>query len=1178
MARAPAAVAIDAATRKAQADASNPRASAWVSANAGSGKTFVLSQRVIRLLLAGTDPGRILCLTFTKAAAAEMAKRVFDRLAEWTTLPDSKLAAAIAEIEGKRPDAATLAKARRLFARALETPGGLKIQTIHAFCERLLHQFPFEANVAGHFEVLDQRDADALADAARRTVLARAAADGQGPLGRALETVLASASDLMHETAVKEFVAKRDRVRAWIVAAGSLDEALGELRTALGLGSGETVAGLRGAILAECALADELARLVALLLSGGKTDLAAAERLSPALEGDDDDVRIDAYLDFWTKKTDGELRVAASLVTNKVKKAWPRLDEMLEAERERLAALLDRIAAAECYESTAAMLRLADAAIGEYDRLKTARGALDFEDLVVKTATLLSRLDASRWVHYKLDRGLDHILVDEAQDTSPRQWQVVETLAAEFFAGEGASATVRTLFAVGDEKQSIFSFQGAVPAWFTRMRQALGERARRAGFGWSEPELHLSFRSVPAVLAAVDTVFSRESAYRGLAGAPAAPVHTAARHRDPGRVILWPMIAPPARPEPEDWTTPLDHLGEKSPEVRLAERIATTIRGWLDRGEPIEATGEPIRPGGILILTRTRGAQTDAINRALKTRGVPIAGADRLILTDHIAVMDLMALGRVMLLPEDDLSLAAVLKSPLIGLGEEELFTVAHGRPADLWQALGHHALTTGGVFAEARARLDAWRKRADTIDPHGFYARILGPDGGRRAFLRRRGAEAEDVLDEFLAQALAYEEAHTPSLEGFLAFLGAAETEIRRDTETLRDEVRVMTVHGAKGLEADVVFLVDTGTQPVHPNHDPRVVALADGRDGRPSPLVWMRRMKAMPAAVEARVKALRAESEEEYRRLLYVGLTRARDRLIVCGTLKERGTDPVRGWHGLVTAALEKEATPEHGPDGAVVALEWRAEAARRVAPKAKQEALTLPAPMPRWLSEPAPPAPPSPRRVTPSTALGGDGPPAFSARRLIEPDGAAGAALVRGRAIHRLLESLPEIAPERRAEAGRAYLAATAPAWREAEREALLAETLRIIGHGDFAAVFAEGSRAEVEIAGRIGSGVISGRIDRLAVTEKAVLIVDYKTNRPAPKTAEEAPHEYVMQLALYRHVLARLYPGKAVAAAILWTDTPALMEIPSAALDQAAKRLLDAMPGETGSLAPAAGLTA
>nr|HMN86578.1 3'-5' exonuclease [Bauldia sp.] len=679
---------------------------------------------------------------------------------------------------------------------------------------------------------------------------------------------------------------------------------------------------------------------------------------------------------------------------------------------------------------------------------------------------------------------------------------------------------------------------------------------------------------VPAVLAAVDAVFAREAAHRGLSATPQAPIHAAARHRDPGRVIVWPMIVPPARPEPEDWTAPLDHLGEKSPEVQLAERIAGTIRGWLEGGAVIEATGEPIRPGGILILTRTRGAQTDAINRALKTRGVPIAGADRLVLTDHIAVMDLMALGRVMLLREDDLSLAAVLKSPLIGLDEDQLFAVAHGRKTDLWQALAGQAVTAGGAFAEAHARLKGWMGRAEGSDPHGFYARVLGADGGRAAFLRRLGAEAEDVLDEFLAQALAYEEAHTPSLEGFLAFLGAAETNIRRDTDTLRDEVRVMTVHGAKGLEADVVFLVDNGTQPVHPNHDPRIIALADEREDAAAPLVWMRRKRSMPAVVQARVDALRAESEEEYRRLLYVGLTRARDRLIVCGTEKERGTDKVGGWHALVTAALEPEATPEHGPDGTVIALEWRAPAPRGVPPKARQEAMALPAQAPDWLRRNAPAPLPVPRRITPSTALGGEGPPAAPAARRPDPvtAGGAGDPLARGRIIHRLLESLPEIAAELRPETGRTYLATVVPDWSEAERGAILDRVLAIIGHGDFAAVFGSGSRAEVEIAGTVGSGIISGRIDRLAVTADAVLIVDFKTNRPVPATPAEAPPDYVMQLALYRHVLARLYPGRIVSAAILWTDAPSLMEIPAEMLDSAIGRLAGAMPGAPDRPAP------
>ena len=958
MVRPAAPLAVDAATKKAQADASNPRASAWVSANAGSGKTHVLAFRVIRLLLAGADPGRILCLTFTRAAAAEMAKRVFDILAEWTALPDTKLANAIQEIEHRRPDKATLAEARRLFARALETPGGLKIQTIHAFCERLLHQFPFEANVAGHFEVLDQRNAEALAVLARKNTIGRAAEDGGSPLGTSLRDTLKAASDFMVERAMKEFIDGRDRVRRWLALFDSLDDALVDLQRALGLDGGEDVDRLRAAIIAECPFEADLETLVERLEEGGAKDQAAAARLRPIIEAEADDDRIDAYLDFWTR-TDGEMRVANSLVTNAVKNDWPGLAEMLENERDRLAALLERLRAAECFEATAAILRLADHAIGEYERMKTARGVLDFEDLVVKTVALLARADASRWVQYKLDRGLDHILVDEAQDTSPRQWQVVKALAEEFFAGEGASGTVRTLFAVGDEKQSIYSFQGAVPSWFSRMRRELGDRARRAGLAWSDPELHLSFRSVPVVLAAVDAIFAAEKAHRGLAAEPGPTLHSAARLNLPGRAILWPMIEPPPKVEPADWASPVDHLGEKSPEVQLANRIADTVAGWLRREERLESTGEPIRPGDILILSRIRGAQTDAINRALKTRGVPIAGADRIKLTEHIAVMDLMALGRVMLLPEDDLSLAALLKSPLIGLDEDQLFAIAHGRGrTTLWWALGEAAVTHRGAFAAAREKLDAWRARADFLDPYAFYARILGAEGGRARFLRRLGAEAEDVLDEFLAQALAFEDANTPSLEGFLAWLEAADTDVRRDSDSIRDEVRVMTVHGAKGLEARIVFLVDNGSQPVHPNHDPKVVALADDRDGTPSPLVWARAARYAPAAVKARIEALRADSEDEYRRLLYVAVTRACDRLTICGTEKQVGErDRPKRWHSMITAALAAECVESDDGNGRVT-LEWRPPTG--VVPKAKgrQEAMAFAPQRPLWLTRPAPP----------------------------------------------------------------------------------------------------------------------------------------------------------------------------------------------------------------------------
>ncbi len=1139
--------AIDAATRAAVAGASNPRGSAWVSANAGSGKTFVLSQRVVRLLLAGTNPGRILCLTFTKAAAAEMAKRVFAILAEWTTLPDEALKSKLAELDGALPDRTRLAVARRLFARALETPGGLKIQTIHAFCERLLHQFPFEANVAGHFEILDDRDALAIKDEARRRVIERAVEDKDGPLGRALGLVLDHASDMFYEAALAEFVEKRDQLRFWLKA-GTFNEAESGLRTALGLAPGETIAAIRSAIVSGpvFGLGDIVALGAALRESDKSTDRKAYDRLAPYFTAGGDDGRIDAWIDLFTK-SDGDLRTPRTLLTKAVKDRIAGLDEMLEVECARLEALFERLSLAECFETTVAMLRLADAAIGEYEGVKAARGALDFEDLVVKTATLLSRAEARYWVQYKLDRGLDHILVDEAQDTNPRQWQVIRSLAEEFFAGEGASEKVRTLFAVGDEKQSIFSFQGAVPSWFRDVQHELGRRARAAEHDFADVQLHLSFRSTEAVLSAVDRVFATDAARAGVSGDADWPFHTAARHGEPGTVVIWPMIEPPPQVEPEDWTAPLDRLGEKSPELVLAERIATTIAGWLKDRERIAATGEPIRAGNILILTRGRGAQTDAINRALKAADVPIAGADRLRLLDHIAVMDLMALGRVMLLPEDDLSLAAVLKSPLIGLSEETLFGLAHGRKASLWESLGGAA---DEASRTARARLDAWRAEADWRDPFSFYARLLGPEGGRKAFLGRLSAEAEEVLDEFLAQALAYERANTPSLQGFLAWLDAAPTDIKRDTDMLRDEVRVMTVHGAKGLEAEIVFLVDTGSAPIHASHDPRVVALAEDTDAAtPAPLVWMRGRRAMPPVVAERLDAIRRASEEEYRRLLYVGMTRVRDRLYVCGTRK-RFTDVLRGWHGLVRSALEAESHRVEEGD-VLVALEWRRREEEWSLPLAIAESdKPAPAALPGWLDWPVSPTPDAARRVAPSAILRLDDPQERLPMTLLPDEPSRRAAMARGRVVHRLLQSLPEHPPATRRMVGERFLAAIAPKF----DPAILDRILSILDDPGFAPLFLPGSRAEVDIAGKVaiagGEALVSGRIDRLAVSPESILIVDYKTDRHPPADIAAVPPGYVAQLATYARILRTLYPDRAVRAALLWTESPALMEIPAA----------------------------
>lgn len=1162
---------VDPTTQARQSEASDPRRSAWVSANAGSGKTYVLALRVVRLLLAGAAPGRLLCLTFTKAAAAEMAKRVFDRLGRWVRLTDAELDRELFELEGRHPTPERRAIARRLFARALETPGGLKIQTVHAFCESLLHQFPFEADVAGHFQVLEENAATIMVREARRRVLAEAAADLTTPVGDALRTVVLSASDRSAEDAVGELVENRQLLERWVRATGSLDAALAELRHTLGVDAAPSRAAVEAAIVAGAPLQrEQIITLVRLLQNGTRNDTRAAERLAPYLSAKDDAGRFQAYRAFFCR-SDGGLRVPGGLVTRAIKAAWPDLDDILTGECARLEELLDVAIAAETYTVSAAALRIADAVIRSYEHQKTLRGLLDFDDLIAKTLALLSRSEAARWVHYKIDQGLDHILVDEAQDTSPGQWQVIRALADDFFTGEGAHDRPRTLFAVGDEKQSIYSFQGAVPAWFTRVRNEIEKKARAAGQAFSSLELTLSFRSVPDIMTAVDRVFRPPAAHSGLASEAKEPVHQAIRRSEPGEVVIWPLIESPPEAEPGDWAEPLDHLGDAAPEMVLANRIARTVKSWLDTGERIAATGKPIRPGEVLVLTRKRGALSEGINRALKANGIPVAGADRLALADHIAVKDLVALGDVLLQDRDDLSLAALLKSPLFGLDEDALFALAHERPHSLWQALRDAA--DAEPFTGAWEALNQLRRKVDGVTPFAFYADVLGPRGGRKRFAARLGAEAEDVLDEFLAQALAYERTETPSLQGFLAWIRSSATEIRRETETMRDEVRVMTVHGAKGLEADVVFLVDDGSGPVHPGHDDNFLAIADDPDSaEPAPLVWTRGVRGMPKRIKALVDRGRERAREEYRRLLYVGLTRARDRLFVCGTLASN-TDRSGGWHALVSSALLPLTEEVVAIDGAP-AFRYSDPGFAAAPPADEARIVVEEPPAPAWLSRNVP-AVRVPRALRASSAL----PPAVLAPRtlgaLMEPPDPA---MERGRIIHRLLEALPEHAPAARRAAADRYLGAVAARWTEVQQGAVATQVLSILDDPRFGAVFAPGSRAEVDIAAEVatatGPASLAGRIDRLAVTDDAVLIVDYKTNRPPPARVEDVPEVYVAQLALYRSALATLYPGRRVVALLLFTEVPALFEVPDAMLDKAMLRVTGGEAGGSPGAAPPA----
>ena len=1123
-----------------QKEASDPNVSCWVAASAGTGKTHVLTDRVIRLLLSGCAPGRLLCLTFTKAAAAEMTTRLFGRLAGWTHCDDAELATELTKLIERAPTDDEIRLARRLFALVLETPGGLKIQTIHAFCQSLLGRFPLEAGIPPHFAVMDERTAEEMLVAARDVVIARARAGADDRLAAALTIVSGHVAEGEFGELMAALLRGRSLLRQLLDDAGGQDGVEAALRRRLGLGPDDTAATVLAAACQDRQLdGDGLRQAAEALQRGSKTDVergvAIADWLSDRAQRE---AGLARYCDaFLTREGVPRKRLA----TKSVAAALPAAEDILGREAERLAAVEIRRRTTVVAEASTALLTLGGALIDTYAREKKRRALLDYDDLILATRGLLQQPGIAPWVLYKLDGGIDHVLLDEAQDTSPDQWRVVETLSDAFFTGQGASELIRTVFAVGDEKQSIFSFQGADPDAFAAMHRLFEERVRQAELPWRTIPLQLSFRSTPAVLGLVDRVFASDQARDGLGFDPKAVIrHDAFRHGQGGRVELWPVVEPVAEDEAEPWEPPLTQHSEQSPREILAARIADTVRGWLDNGERLPARDRAIRAADIMILVRRRDALVEALVRALKVRNIPMAGADRMVLTEQLAVRDLIAAARFALLPDDDLTLAVVLKSPLVGLNEEELFHLAHGRKAGLWRTLVARA-GENRRFRIAHDYLAGLLARADFEPPYEFFARILGADGGRSALHGRLGPEIDDPVDEFLQLALAYERANLPTLEGFLHWIESGEAEIKRDLEQGGDQVRVMTVHGAKGLQAPVVILPDTCQVPVQ---DPRLFWL----DGPDATMLWpVRRDLAEPVGEAARAETRRLR-DQEYRRLLYVAMTRAEDRLYVCGWQGARGR-AAGCWYDLVAAAIDEIGREvDLGFDMPAIRFDDPQTAAPVVRPQPPESDL-FSGSLPGWAGTPAPAEPAPPRPLAPSRPDPEEPPPAGPL------DDADAPRYVRGRLIHRLLQLLPEVPDKDRWQTARQLLAKSASELPIPARDSLVTETLGVLDDPRFAGLFGPGSRAEVPLAGRVGDQIVAGQVDRLLVGEDDVLVIDFKTNRPPPSQPGDVALAYLRQMAAYRALLRRIFPEKRVVCALLWTDGPAWMPLDDTVLDAA-----------------------
>jgi ATP-dependent helicase/nuclease subunit A len=1095
--------------------ASDPAVSAWVAANAGSGKTTVLVDRVIRLLLDGNEPERILCLTYTKAAAALMANRLFGELARWVTLDDEELRKHLKSIGVARVDHKLLALARRLFTRSLETPGGLKIQTIHAFCERLLQLFPVEAGIVPGFTVMDDMTAGALLANARDTALWRAANEPNSVIGQALTKVAARAQAGTLDDLLKKLLAKRLDIAEICAGSQAVTAACATLRRANGL----TAADHMSALEMEFQAFDEglYRRIAARLEDGSKTERDTAARLRACIGATDKRAALAEA--FFTDKH--AKRAQRNVMTKPTIDAQPDLWAAFVDEQDRLDGLNERMSALHMIEASEALLHLGSKIMESYGELKRSQGVYDFEDLINNSRDLLTRSGAAQWVLYKLDGGIHHLLIDEAQDTSPAQWQIVRRLTDDFFSGKGAVENVRrTVFAVGDRKQSIFSFQGANPDEFDEARDHFAAEIAKSGEALQKVPLTISHRSVPAVLAAVEATFASAVAAQGLlaSGEESFPVHQPVRIGQAGLVEIWPLEEPEEKEAPQPFQAPVDRPPVNHPRRKLARRIAGTIAGWLDEKRYIAALGRPVRPGDILILVRSRSTLADALQSELRGKGVPVAGADRLKLAEHIAVQDLLALGRFCANQEDDYSLACLLKSPLIRrddgkpFDDDDLFALANGRgKASLWQRLA-----ASEAHAAIRSVIADFIDLAGELTPFALFARVL--TRCRMQILARLGPDAAEPLDAFLDMALDFEMDNTPTLTGFLAWFLEAGAEIKRDMEQEGGEVRIMTVHGAKGLEANVVFLADAA----EPLKEPRGVKLlfAEAEDGDAAKFVvpfWKLGNMRTPRKVEEWIARRKTRELEEHRRLFYVAMTRARDELYICGCGTEKNLKP-ESWYAMALTALGSSCDTD-------------SEGKRRLAspqvspvPSFAEEVTATPAAasLPIWART----------GVGLERAAGAErGETLFDAK-----------AAERGRVIHHLLDTLPRLAAAERRPAARRYLK------RIGADEALAEAVTAIFDDRRFAHLFAGEGLSEVPYAGAHGAG----RIDRLFLSEREALILDFKSDRAPPSAPEDIPPAYLRQIARYRDAVKRMGGEREVRAAILWTAGPRLMEIPSAML--------------------------
>lgn len=1037
-----------------------PTHSSWVSASAGSGKTKILTDRVLSLLLHGIGPEQILCLTFTKAAAAEMRSRVLNHMSSWQHMTHDELSKTLEDLLGDIPSADLVERATTLFPLMLEKLHSLKIQTIHSFAQNLLSQFPLEAGIDPHFTILDPLEGDRLFTQCVK---------------RELKVIRLEKPEWAREIALyhdqKSFEEK--------------------LRAMMGI---------------EPPTPSELYHFFNL-----PQGITREERMKVFYEGmPNDDRPQEGSREHFAEYRKIFLTSDGTIRKRLMKKAEaeknPEKLARMEDEAERVLAFENDLQALDYIAFSEILFQVTSRIQARYMRVKNQRRVLDYDDLIRKTKDLLNQPDVAPWILYKIDEAIAHILVDEAQDTNSAQWQIVEALYEDFFKGQQDQA--RSVFIVGDQKQSIYGFQGAEPAYFKNA----GEKLQRATFegqsGFQQVSLDKSYRSAPAILKAVDAVFNQARLKRSIGFDEEELTHHIHRTEAPGIVELWPLISAPRPQKSEGWQLPEEETQQVDASDVLVETLTKKIKSCLEEGflcDPLR----PVEPKDILILLRKRGKLMAKIVNALKLAHIPVAGADRLVLQDEVAVLDLLNIADFVLFPEDDVALANLLKSPFMGWSEDQLFDLCQNKKENLWASL------------DDRTYLEDLCEFSKGCSVYDFYSHILFNEKGLEKLITRLGPECEEVVDAFLNLAITFENSETPSLQGFVLWMRSLSQELKRDTEEGRNQVRIMTIHGSKGLQAPLVFMAEITSTPQQ--RLPLVVETEAGQILPARPTISHEKMLEIK---EQHQKDERAE----YDRLLYVAMTRAQDQLYMMGVQPSRKSAE-GSWYDDIKIALEAEAqifepeTPEY--EG----VKWEGLALRLADPvlvEMKSEAIEKPKKddtlLPDWVVE-----------VTNKNLRVSHLP----LDRSIAVGSRAKHKIEEGIFLHKLCEILPMSPPEKHVEIAHTYLKNSA--FKDNSEMALLIDNLlTLVSSEETKWIFASGY-SELPIKGEVDGETYDVRLDRLVIDRNRVAIIDYKLSLP------DDLGDYKAQLTLYKKLVSKLYPGQEIQTYLLGLNEKKLLRV-------------------------------